>query len=102
MRIHVQSAVDYLPIRGHYTNHLLMLHGRSTSVHALGSEHAGKGDQFMGVVELPEGVIVELKLTIDRKPTNTQSKVLLEAELVQKIDKYLRQIWRIWQPSSSE
>ena len=102
MRIHVQSTVDYLPIRGHYTNHLLMLRGRSTSVRALGSEHAGEGDQFMGVVELPEGVIVELKLTIDRKPTNMQSKVLLEAELVQKINKYLRQIWRIWQPSSSE
>ena len=43
----------------------------------------------MGVVELPEGAIVELKLGIDRKPKNMRSKVLLEAELVQKIDKYL-------------
>ena len=45
----------------------------------------------MGLVELPEGVIVELKLRINRKPTNMRLKVLLEAELhvVQKIDKYL-------------
>ena len=42
----------------------------------------------MGVVELSEGEIVELKLRIDRKPTNMRSKVLLEAKLVQKIDKY--------------
>ena len=39
----------------------------------------------MGVVELPEGTIVELKLRIDRKPMNMGLKVLLEAE----IDKYL-------------
>ena len=38
---------------------------------------------FMGVVEeWPKGV-VELNLSIDRKPMNIQSKVLLEAELVQ-------------------
>ena len=54
-----------------------------------GSEHAIEGNQFMGVVELPEGAIVELKLRINRKPTNMRSKVLLEAELAQKIDKYL-------------
>ena len=66
-----------------------MLHGQSASTCAHESEHAGKGDQFMGMVELPGGAIVELKLRIDRKPTNMRSKVLLEAELVQKIDKYL-------------
>ena len=43
----------------------------------------------MGVVELPKGAIIKLKLKIDRKPTNTQSKVFLEAELAQKIDKHL-------------
>ena len=43
----------------------------------------------MGVVKLPEGAIVELKLSIDRKPTNVQSKVLLEAEQVQQIHKYI-------------
>ena len=56
---------------------------------ARGSEHAVEGNQFMGVVELPEGAIVKLKLKIDRRPTNMRSKVLLEAELAQKIDKYL-------------
>ena len=43
----------------------------------------------MGVVELPEGAIIELKLRIDRNPTNMRWKVLLEAKLVQKIDKNL-------------
>ena len=49
----------------------------------------GEGNQFMGVVKLPEGAIVQLKLSIDRKPTNMQSKVLLEAEQVQQIHKYI-------------
>ena len=31
--------------------------------------HAGDGNQFMGVVELPKGAIVELKFSIDKKPT---------------------------------
>ena len=56
------------------------------SVHTRGSKHAGEGNQFMGMVKLPEGAIVELKLRIDR---NMRSKVLLEAELVQKTNKYL-------------
>ena len=43
----------------------------------------------MGVVELPEGTIVKLKLKIDRKPMNMRSKVFLEAKLAQKIDKHL-------------
>ena len=43
----------------------------------------------MGVVELPEGVIVELELSIDKKPTNMRSKALMEAELVEQIDKYV-------------
>ena len=38
---------------------------------------------------LPEGAIVKLKLKIHRKPLNMRSKVFLEAELAQKIDKYL-------------
>ena len=59
------------------------------ATHAHGSEHTVEGNQFMGVVELPEGAIVKLKLKIDRKPTNMRSKVFLEAELAQKIDKYL-------------
>ena len=56
---------------------------------ARGSEHAVEGNQIMGVVELPEGAIVKLKLKIDTRPTNMRLKVLLEAELAQKIDKYL-------------
>ena len=43
----------------------------------------------MGVVKLLEGAIIELKLRIDRNPTNMRWKVLLEAKLVQKIDKNL-------------
>ena len=69
-----------------------MLCGQSVdatwAIHVHGSQHTGEGNQFMGVVELSEGEIVELKLRIDRKPTNMRSKVLLEAKLVQKIDKY--------------
>ena len=61
------------------------------STRACGSEHVGEGDQFMGVVELSEGAVVELKLKIDRKPTNMRLKVQLEAKLVQKIDKYFTQ-----------
>ena len=56
---------------------------------ACGSKHAGDGNQFMGVVELPEGAIVELELSINKKPTNMRSKVLMEAELVEQINKYL-------------
>ena len=62
---------------------------RTASERAHGGEHAVEGNQFKGVVELPEGAIVELKLRIDRKPTNMRSKVLLEAELAPKINKYL-------------
>ena len=66
-----------------------MLRGRPASARARGSEHAVEGNQFIGVVELPKGAIVKLKLKIDRKPTNMRSKVFLEAELTQRIDKYL-------------
>ena len=55
---------------------------------ARGSKHAGDGNQFLGVVELPEGAIVELELSIDRNPTNMRSKMLIEAELAEQIDKY--------------
>ena len=50
----------------------------------------------MGVVKLPEGAMVQLKLSINRKPTNMQQKAnkyaiesAVEAKLVQKINKYL-------------
>ena len=52
-----------------------------------GSKDAGDGNQFLGVVELPEGAIEELELGIDRKLMNMRSKMLTEAELY--IDKYL-------------
>ena len=31
-----------------------------------GSTHAGDGNQFIGVVELPKGAIVELEFSIDK------------------------------------
>ena len=67
---HILSAVEYmyLPVRGCYTGDL--------HLHARGSKHMGGGNQFMGMIELPEGAIVELKLRIDKKPTNMRSKVL--------------------------
>ena len=43
----------------------------------------------MGVVELPEGAIIELELSINKKPMNMRSKVLMEAKLVELINKYL-------------
>ena len=43
----------------------------------------------MGVVELLEGAIVELELSINKKPMNMRSKMLKEAELVEQITKYL-------------
>lgn len=46
----------------------------------------GEGNQFVGMVELTKSKIVELKFSINRKPTNMQSKVFLEAELYEKID----------------
>ena len=45
-----------------------------------GSKHTGDGNQFMGVVELPEGAIIELELSINKKPMYMRSKVLLEVE----------------------
>ena len=54
-----------------------------------GSKHADDGNQFTGMVELPKGMIIELELRIDKKPTNMQTKVLIEAELVEQVDKYL-------------
>ena len=50
--------------------------------------HAGDGNQFMGVVELPKGAIVELSLALTKSPMNMRSKqALLEVELVEKINK---------------
>ena len=66
------------------------------SVRTCRSKRGGEGNLFMGVVELPEGAIIELKLRIDRKPTNMRWKVLLEAELVQKIDKKFTQQPQVW------
>ena len=56
---------------------------------AHGNKHAGNGNQFLGVVKLPEGAIVELELGIDKKPTKMRAKMLIEAELVELINKYL-------------
>ena len=47
-----------------------------------GSKYAGSGNQFMGVVEL-------LELSINKKPMSMRLKVLIEAKLVEQIDKYL-------------
>ena len=66
---HVLSAVNYLSVRG--------------------SKHASDGNQFMGVVALPKGAIIELELRIDKKQTNMQTKVPIEAELVEQVNKYL-------------
>ena len=66
-----------------------MLRGRFAFACAHRSEYMGEDNQSMGMVELPEGAIVELKLSIGRKPVNMRLKVLLEAELVQEIKKYL-------------
>ena len=54
-------------LREQFINATQVIHicGRSVSVFACGNEHVGEGNQFMG---LPEGVIIELKLSIDRKP----------------------------------
>ena len=35
-------------------------------IHARGSMYVGNGNQFMGVVELPKGAIVELDFSIDK------------------------------------
>ena len=35
-------------------------------MYARGSTHTGDGNQFMGVVELPKGMIVELEFSIDK------------------------------------
>ena len=43
----------------------------------------------MGMVDLPKGAIVMLKLSINKKPMNMHSKLLTEAKLVKQIDKYL-------------
>lgn len=43
----------------------------------------------MGVVKMLEGAIIELELSINKKPTNMRSKMLKEAELVEQINKYL-------------
>ena len=48
----------------------------------------GNGNQFLGVVKLPEGAIIELELGINKKPTKMQAKMLIEAELFEQIDKY--------------
>ena len=61
----------------------LLAAGTLWTTRARGSKHTGDGNQFMGMVELPEGAIVELELSINKKPTNMQSKVLMEAKLVE-------------------
>ena len=63
--------------------------GAMRATRARGSKHTGDGNQFMSVVELPKGTIIELELRIDKKPTNMRTKVLIEAELFEQVDKYL-------------
>ena len=51
-----------------YPQSTIFLHAgamRATRAHR--SKHAGDGNQFMGVVELPKGAIVESELTIVKK-----------------------------------
>lgn len=71
--------------------------GPSALTCAHGSEHTDKGNQFtcMGMVKLTKCEIIDSKLSVDRKPTNMESKMLLEAELYEKLDKYFRKplIW---------
>ena len=47
----------------------------------------GDGNQFMGVIKLPKCAIIELELSIDKKLMNMWSKVLIQAELVEQINK---------------
>ena len=74
-------TVECLPSCRYYAgNPLLCVHagagcpwvlcGRPTPARARGSKYAGNGNQFLGVVELPEGAIVELELGIAKKPMN--------------------------------
>ena len=56
---------------------------------AHGSKHTDDGNQILGVVELPEDAIVELEFSMDKKPTYMWSKMLVEAKLVEQINKYL-------------
>ena len=51
--------------------------GDPVCIHPEG-EHVGKGEQLVGMVNLPEATIIELKLSIDKKPTDKQLNVLLE------------------------
>ena len=44
--------------------------GTMQATRTRGSKHAGDGNKFLGMVELPEGAIVELELGIDKKLTN--------------------------------
>ena len=41
----------------------------------------------MGMVELPNSVIIELGLRINKNSTNMRTKVLTEAKLVEQIDR---------------
>ena len=43
-------------------------------------KHTGDGNQFMSMVDLPKGAVVELELRIRQRPTNMQSKVLIHRE----------------------
>ena len=49
---------------------LWVLCGRLAPACARGSKYAGDGNQFLSVVELPEGAIVEWELGIAKKPMN--------------------------------
>ena len=64
-----RSACVPHPARGQVASWLWVLCGRLAPTCARGSKHAGNGNQFLGVVKLPEGAIVELELGINKKPT---------------------------------
>ena len=73
--------IDHLPARRYSVGDLHLCAHAEASM--------GEGNQFVGMVELTKSKIVELKLSINRKPTNMQSKVFLEAELYEKIDIFI-------------
>ena len=78
---------DPHPACGRLSSLVWVLCGRSAYVEA--STRATAINLYMGVVELREGAIVELELSINKKSTNMRSKMLKEAELVKQINKYL-------------
>ena len=63
--------------------------GTTRATRARMRTHAGDWQLIFGRGRAGERAIVELELGINRKPKNMQSKMLVEAELVEQIDEYL-------------